>query len=277
LLQAVDLHFSYHAPLARAPGAGSEADVLCGVSNDVAAGSRIGILGPNGSGKTTLLKLLSGALAPTRGSVLIDGTPLGAVPRRRLAERLAVVPQDTHLAFDYTVLEIVLMGRYPRLGSFEIEGPVDVASALDALDATGTRALADRPFPTLSGGEKQRVIIASALAQLDGRPAPGRPAAASRVGAAAGLLVLDEPTAALDLRYQIEVSMLVRRLNETQGLTVLLSTHDLRFAARLCSDIVLLGRGRVLARGTPAEVLTPDLVGSLYEIGAETAAMMLGS
>src|SRR6185436_3479519 len=141
--------------------------VLDRVSLAVGAGARLGILGPNGSGKTTLLRVLSGAMPPTTGRVRLDGTELKSVPRQTLAQRLAVVPQETELAFDYSVLEMVLMGRYPHLGPFEVEGPDDLAAALAALDSTGTRAFADRPYRTLSGGEKQRVIIASALAQLE--------------------------------------------------------------------------------------------------------------
>src|SRR5262249_35099961 len=135
------------------------------------------VLGPNGSGKTTLLRLLSGALRPSAGSVTLDGGELARIPRVRLARRLAIVPQDTHLAFDFTVLEVVLMGRYPHLGTFEIEGEADFAIARQALAATGTLALEDRQFATLSGGEKQRVVIASALAQIS--------------GAAGALLILD--------------------------------------------------------------------------------------
>jgi iron complex transport system ATP-binding protein len=272
LLEAADLQFAYPGTTGRGrrQSAGGPRLVLDHVSLLVRSGARLAILGPNGSGKTTLLKLLSGALSPTAGVVQLDGQPVTHVPRRVLAQRLAIVPQETHLAFDYTVLEIVLMGRYPRLGAFEIEGPDDLASAYDALDATGTRALADRPFPTLSGGEKQRVIIASALAQLDARRE-------ARAGAPTvqPLMVLDEPTASLDLRYQLEISALLTRLNETRGMTVLLSTHDLRFAERLCTDIVLLGRGRVLAQGPPRQVLTPRLVSELYDISEEAAAPML--
>src|SRR5262249_11274622 len=136
------------------------------VSIEIPTGGLVGILGPNGSGKTTLLKLLAGVLAPHAGEVSLDGQNVTTMPARQRARRIGVVPQETHLACECSVLEIALMGRYPHLGRFEIEGPADLAAALEALDATGTRPLADRPFQTLSGGEKQRVIIASALAQL---------------------------------------------------------------------------------------------------------------
>jgi iron complex transport system ATP-binding protein len=244
------------------------------VSLRVQPGALTGILGPNGSGKTTLLKLLSGALRPTSGQVMLDGRTVAGIDRRELARRMAVVPQDTHLAFDYTALEIVLMGRYPWLGAFEVEGPNDIAAALDALEATGTRHLAARPFPNLSGGEKQRVVIASVLAQLDVRPRSGAGVAAS-LPPAASYLFLDEPTASLDLRYQLEIAGLVRRLHDDRSISIVLSTHDLRLCSSLCSWVVLLSRGGILAEGPPSAMLTPALIGELYEIGADVAAPLL--
>jgi iron complex transport system ATP-binding protein len=222
----------------------------------------VGILGPNGSGKSTLLRLLSGALAPLSGTVTFEGHDLRTMPRRALAQQVAVVPQETTLAFDYTVIEVVLMGRYPHLGTFEVEGPADVAIAMQALEATGTAAFADRQFSTLSGGEKQRVVIASALAQL---------------GDAGRLLVLDEPTASLDLKYQFEVAALVRRIHAERGIAILLSTHDLRFAAATCTRLVLLQSGRILADGPPAQVLTPALVGDLFDVPPQLVAPILAA
>jgi iron complex transport system ATP-binding protein len=212
------------------------------------------------------LRLLSGVLNPASGRVAIGGAPMAEVPRRTLAQRVALVPQETSLAFDYTAVEIVLMGRYPHLGAFEIEGPEDLASAMRALEATGTASFADRPFRTLSGGEKQRVVIASALAQLD---------AGVGQSIADKMLMLDEPTASLDLKYQFEVAALLRRLHDASGLTILLSTHDLRFASSMCTRIVLLSAGRILAQGTPREVLTPDLIGRLFDVPPALAAPIL--
>jgi iron complex transport system ATP-binding protein len=256
--------------------------VLDRVSLAVGAGARLGILGPNGSGKTTLLRVLSGALQPTTGHVRLDGTDLKSVRRQALAQRLAVVPQETELAFDYSVLEMVLMGRYPHLGPFEVEGPDDLAAALAALDSTGTRAFADRPYRTLSGGEKQRVIIASALAQLES-PSTRRPGLQARQGGGpegppydlSRLLLLDEPTASLDLKYQLEIAGVLRRLHDERGISILLSTHDLHFVRSVCTDVVLLSRGRVLARGPIDDVLTPQLVADLYDIDARDAAPLL--
>jgi len=139
--------------------------VLDRISMSVPSGAIVGLLGPNGSGKTTLLRLLAGTLSPTGGMVALDGLAIAAISRRDIARRIAVVPQETHSTFDFTALEIVMMGRYPHLGAFELEGAAYVAIAREALATTGTAPLEPRQFATLSGGEKQRVVIASALAQ----------------------------------------------------------------------------------------------------------------
>jgi len=232
--------------------------VLRGVSLDVPADGFVGILGPNGSGKTTLLRVLAGTVRPAPGRVTLDGIDLSHVSRKAMARRMAVVPQDTHLAFDFTALEVVLMGRYPHLSTFEIEGPRDIAIARAALDATGTLSLEDRTFATLSGGEKQRVVIAAALAQIS--------------AGSAGILLLDEPTAALDLAYQLEVATLLRDLQRRTPIAIVISTHDLNFAAGLCRTLVLLKEGRVLAAGPTAEVLTAENIRTLYGVEAEVQA-----
>ncbi len=221
------------------------------VSVKVPRGSLTGLLGPNGCGKTTLLKLFSGVVHPQHGSVMLDGRPLTSYSRRETARRIAVVPQETHPTFDYTALEMVLMGRHPHLGAFQLEGPDDLAVARDALLATGTGHLADRSYMTLSGGEKQRVVIAGALAQ------------------AVEVLLLDEPTASLDLGYQLEIASLLSSLNQERGATIVLATHDLNLAASLCDHLVLMRAGRVLAYGPPADVLTPATVHQLYNVEAD--------
>jgi iron complex transport system ATP-binding protein len=221
------------------------------VSVRIDRGSLTGLIGPNGCGKTTLLKLLAGVLVPDSGSVSLDGRALSSMSRRSVARRIAVVPQETHPAFEYTVLEMALMGRHPHLGPFQLEGPADLAIARDALTATGTAGLAERPYMSLSGGEKQRVIIASALTQ------------------APEVLLLDEPTASLDLGYQLEVGLLLQRLNRQHSATMVMSTHDLNLAASLCDSLVLMRSGRVLASGTTAEVLTTATVRQLYDVEAD--------
>jgi len=252
LLQADNISFVWQqAPAARRRDAPDAEAGIHGVSLRIGSRSLVGILGPNGSGKTTLLRVLAGILQPARGRVLLDDIDLRALPRARLARRIAVVPQETHLAFDYSVLEVALMGRYPHLGAFELEGPEDLAIARDALRATGTDHLERRAFSTLSGGEKQRVIIASALAQ------------------AADVMLLDEPTASLDIGYQIGIANLLARLHEDRGITIVIATHDLNFAAGLCDSLVLVRAGRVLESGPTSEVLTGDAIERLYGVEAE--------
>ncbi len=226
---------------------------LHGVSVRVPTGALFGILGPNGSGKTTFLRLLAGVLPPASGRVLLDGADLRGLSRRAMARRIAVVPQETHLAFDYSVLEIALTGRYPHLGTFGLEDSHDLHIARDALAATGTAHLEGRNFSTLSGGEKQRVVIASALAQE------------------AEILLLDEPTASLDLGYQIEIASLLRHLNERRGVTMVIATHDLNFAAAVCGELSLLRDGRVMASGATESVLTRERIAALYGVDAEVA------
>jgi iron complex transport system ATP-binding protein len=249
LLRAADVTFGY-----------GNVPVVCGVSLGVPPDGFVGIIGPNGSGKTTLLRLLAGTLRPRTGDVTLDGRPLAGQARAAVARRLAVVPQETHLAFEYTVLEVVLMGRYVHLGPFEIEGPHDIEIARQSLEATGTLTLQEREFSTLSGGEKQRVIIAAAIAQIADRDT-GRGA----------VLLLDEPTAALDLHYQLEVADLLARLHRSHALSVVISTHDLNFASSLCRTLVLLKDGRRLAAGPVDDVLTPALISELYDVEADVA------
>ena len=248
MLRADDIDFAYR------PGT----PILSGVSVDVRPGRITGLLGPNGSGKTTLLKILAGTLPPRRGQVILDGTDLRTLSRTLVARRMAVVPQETHLAFDYSVLEVVLMGRYPHLGTFEVEGPADFEVADQALAATGSSHLRHRPFATLSGGEKQRVIIASALAQIRGRKSDQQ-----------SILLLDEPTTALDVGYQLETAELLRSLQQRLSLAVVISTHDLNFAASICHSVVLIKEGRIRADGSTGDVLTPANVRDLYEVDAD--------
>ena len=257
LLHADRLSFAYE-----------RTEVLHGVSFRVGPGGLTGVLGPNGSGKTTLLRLLGGLLRPSAGRVRLGDGDVGARPRNVLARQMAMVPQETQLAFEYSVLEIALMGRYPHLGPLELEGPNDLRLAREALAATGTLELERRPFSTLSGGEKQRVIIASALTQL-------WPSAGDDVDKAPPterVLLLDEPTASLDLGYQLEIAAILRALNAERGTTMVVSTHDLNFAASVCADLVLLREGRVVAAGPTETVLTAANVRALYDVEVDVHA-----
>jgi iron complex transport system ATP-binding protein len=241
MLVATNVSFAYRR----------SAKVLDDVSVTVPRGSIVGLIGPNGSGKTTLVRLLNGTLTPSHGSVSLDGVPLSTLSRRDLARRIAVVPQETHVTFDFSALEIVLMGRYAHLGAFALEGPDDMAIARRALAATGTDSLVSRQFATLSGGEKQRVVIAGALAQ------------------SSDVLLLDEPTTALDVGFQFEIASLLSRLNRDHGTTMVVSTHDLNLAAMLCTELVLLKAGRVVAHGATSTVLTSENIRRLYGVEAD--------
>jgi len=245
LLRAENVSYGYRT------GHGDSRFELRDVSIDIPKGALTALLGPNGGGKTTLVSLLAGVLRPQHGRELLDGVDVGGLTRREIARRVAVVPQETHPAFEYTVMEMVLMGRHPHLGPFAIEGPADIELAARALEATGMAALAERSYMTLSGGEKQRVIIASALAQSP------------------DLLLLDEPTASLDLGYQLEIASLLGRLNHEGGVTMVLATHDLNLAAALCTYVVMIRAGSVVGQGPIADVLTAAGVRELYGVEAD--------
>ena len=232
-------------------GRGAAVPAVSEVSLAVERGSFTGLLGPNGCGKTTLLKMMAGVLRPASGTVTLAGRALADMPRRVAARHVAVVPQDTHPAFDYTALEIVLMGRHPHLRATQLEGPGDLAIAHESLESTGTLHLGERPFTSLSGGERQRVVIASALAQQP------------------DVLLLDEPTASLDLGYQLEVAALLRRLSREHDVTMVMATHDLNLAASMCDALALLRQGRLLRHGPTADVLTGAAVRQLYDVEAD--------
>lgn len=213
----------------------------------VAPGEILGVVGPNASGKTTLIRLLSRLLVPDRGAIMLDGEPMATLSRAAVGTRVGVVPQDVPAGFPFTVEELVLMGRFPHAPGRFFESPEDRAIALEAMDAVGVRALRDAPCDRLSAGERQRVMLARALAQ---RPR---------------LLVLDEPTSHLDLRYQAECVGLLRDLNRgREALTVVLVSHDLDLAAHLCHRLLLLSAGRMAALGAPETVLEEPLLEAVY-------------
>jgi iron complex transport system ATP-binding protein len=219
--------------------------VLDGVHFTVQRGEIVGLVGPNGAGKTSLLRAMSGVIVPAAGEVRIEGQDIRKIPRASLARRIAVVPQDAGAGFAFTVLEIVLMGRHPHCDGRYFDDHRDIARARRALAQTGALHLARRTADRLSGGERQRVLIARALAQEP------------------GILLLDEPTAHLDLRHQVELAALVRRLSES-GTTTVLVSHDLNLASEVCDRILLLAKGRVAACGIPQEVLQPGRIELAY-------------
>ncbi len=220
--------------------------VLRRVSLEIPAGEMAGIVGPNGCGKTTLVRVASRSLRPLSGSVLLDGEDVWRMPARRFARRVAVVPQDTLIPFDLSSLEVVLLGRHPHVGRLHMETAEDEQAAVEALELVGAGHLARRPVRQLSGGERQRVAIARALAQEP------------------RLLLLDEPTAHLDLAHQTELMSLVRRLCEEKGIAVAAVLHDLNLAAAWCRRLVVLADGRVEADGPPSAVLSESLVAHVW-------------
>ena len=214
--------------------------VLDDISFKADKGECLGIIGPNGSGKSTLLKTLSKVLKPSCGKVVLLGKELERYSAKELARNMAVVPQDTNVDFDFTCLEVVLMGRNPHMKRFELEGRKDMDIAREAMTLTNTWHLRERPLAEVSGGERQRVIIARALAQEP------------------SVLLLDEPVSHLDINHQIEVLDLAVRLKNERGLVVVIILHDLNLAARYCDRLLLLYDSKILVSGTPDEVLTRE-------------------
>lgn len=216
------------------------------VSLSAGTGEVVGVVGPNGSGKSTTLRCVYRALRPSGGAVLLDGRDLLSLPPRESARRLAALTQDSHVEFDFTVTEVVAMGRLPHKGAFDRDTGRDRDLVADSLRRVDAGHLAERSFLTLSGGERQRVLVARALVQEP------------------DVLVLDEPTNHLDIRHQLDVLALVRGT----GLTVLMVLHDLNLAAAYCDRIHVLDGGRVVAGGKPVDVLTPDLVEAVFGVRA---------
>lgn len=224
--------------------------VLSGANLDVAPGEIIGLLGRNGAGKSTLLRIACGLLAADLGTVQLDGRPLTQFSRRARARAVALVPQETHFPFPFSVAEVVLMGRTPHLGWLGFEGRRDFAVAHTAMAQLGIDALATRSVLSLSGGERQLAVVARALAQQP------------------RLLLLDEPTAFLDLRHRLQVLGRVREL-VAAGASALVVSHDLAVAARTCDRIALLADGGILAVGPASAVLTPALLRASFGIEAD--------
>ncbi|WP_449289546.1 heme ABC transporter ATP-binding protein [Natronococcus occultus] len=226
-----------------------ETDVLADVSLAVEPGEFVGLVGPNGAGKTTLLRAMSGALEPDRGLVDVDGAPLHERSSKAASRLVAVVPQNTHLSFSFDVRTVVEMGRYPHRSRFSPPDEDDRTAVDRALERTRTARFADRPIDEISGGERQRVVLARAIAQQT--PA----------------LLLDEPTASLDVNHQIETLELVRELVE-EGRTAVAAIHDLDLAARYCDRLVVLSDGTVLESGPPETVLDRDVLAAAFDANA---------
>ncbi|HEX9133294.1 MAG TPA: ABC transporter ATP-binding protein [Ktedonobacteraceae bacterium] len=228
--------------------------LLYDVHAQVRKGEMVGLLGPNGSGKTTLLRLVSGVLRPQQGTVALEGRDLPDWGRRGIARNIAVVPQELHVPFAFTVEQMVSLGRTPFVNLLGSRSNQDANIVLDAMHAADISPLAGRIFNELSGGERQRVMVAMALAQQP------------------QLLLLDEPTAHLDIKYQIDVLELVQRLNRERGVTVIAAMHDLNLAARYFPRLLLFQRG-IVADAGPAEVLEPHLLKRVYGIDVQVGIL----
>ena len=224
--------------------------VLDEISFEAGEGEFIGLIGPNGSGKTTLLKIVDGILRPKVGSVYLDCKRISELDPKELARELATVPQTADLSFDLKVFDVVMMGRYPYLGRLSVEREVDEEKVRFWMRLTNTLHLAERSIKEISGGERQRVLIARALAQEP------------------RILLLDEPTSNLDVCYQIEVMSLLRMLVEKLGLTIICAIHDLNLAARYSDKIILINGGKIKSMGKPADVLTEENLREVFKIEA---------
>lgn len=237
LLEARDVEFAYsNGPL-----------VIRGVSMGVPAGKLYALIGSNGCGKSTLVRLFAGLLAPAKGEILLDGIPLGRIPRREAARQLAYVPQANNLAFPFTALEVVLTGRSPYSSRFRFEDQGDREQAMEALETVNAGHLASRRVTELSGGERQMVSVARALAQ---KPR---------------CLLLDEPSASLDLKHRAALVRTLGAMRDSQGLTALVVTHDLHLIDPVFDYVFALRQGQLSAQGPPAEVLTDSVLAAIYD------------
>lgn len=237
-ISAKDIHLSYGAR-----------EILKGVDIHSENGEFVGLIGPNGSGKSTLLKCIYRILKPNAGQVFLDEEELKAMSIKKSARKMGVVAQHNYYNFEFTVREVVMMGRAPHKKALERDNAKDYEIVEEALKTVGMEGFAQRSFSTLSGGEQQRVILARALAQQT------------------PCLILDEPTNHLDITHQIQLMRIVKNLSAT----VISAIHDLNIAAMFCDRIYALKEGRIIAQGTPREVLTEDFIRQVYQVDAEIA------
>jgi len=220
--------------------------VIKNVSLEVRRGDFLGIIGPNGSGKSTLLRLMTKVMLPRNGEITFEGERLNRIPLKEFCRKVAFVTQDTPMDFSFSAWEIVLMGRIPHLKRLQFETQKDFSACRRALSLTDALHLRDRQIDALSAGERQRVMIAKALAQEP------------------RLLLLDEPTAHLDIGHQIQILDLLKRLNQKHNLAVVVVLHDLNLAGEYCKRIILLNEGEIFKEGAPGEVLTYQNIEQVY-------------
>tara|TARA_B100000315_G_C14563833_1_gene581906 strand:- start:1079 stop:1870 length:792 start_codon:yes stop_codon:yes gene_type:complete len=237
ILQIRDTSFSY-----------DRETVLHSVSMDIQPGEFVGVIGPNGSGKSTLLKLLGGVLTTGPGKLFFREKDYKDYHRKQMARSITWIPQDHSMAFPFKVSEIVLMGRHPYLSAFTFEGDEDIEIARNAMERTQILQFAQRGFNEISGGEKQRVVIAGAITQEP------------------EVMILDEPTSALDIKYQIQILNILQQLNKDEQVTVVLAMHDLHLASKFCDRLVLLDQGKIFQDGRPEDVLKKENIEEVYGV-----------
>jgi iron complex transport system ATP-binding protein len=235
MIEAKSIYFRYHQEW-----------VIKDVSFRLEKGASIGLIGPNGSGKTTLLKILYRLLSPQKGEVSYDLLPLKRMKQRDIAKRIAVVAQENYPLFPFRVIEIVLMGRSPYLGQVIFESKKDLEIAKRVMEWTKVLSLSERSVDELSGGEKKRVFIARALCQEP------------------QVILLDEPTANLDIHHQVDFLDLILTLNRERGLTIVMASHDINIASEFCDRLILLREGRIFKMGSPNEVITEENIEQVY-------------
>ena len=235
MLQLTDVHFRF------------DREVLSGITLEVRAGEVVALLGPNGAGKSTLLGVACGMLSPSQGRALLNGRSVSSFARREIAREVALVSQGGEVRFPLTSLEYVLAGRYARVSALGFDSETDFAVAYESLRVTDAEQFASRRFNELSSGERQRVVLSRALAQQP------------------KLLLLDEPTANVDIAHQVSILELVRRLARSRGLGTLLVTHEINLAADFADRVALIKDGSLLACGTPSEVMTAPLLSECFD------------
>ena len=206
------------------------------------------LIGPNGAGKSTLLKCINGLLRCRKGTIHLNGKQINRMHRKEIAQYMAYVPQNTSFVFPFTVIDMVLQGRYPYSNGHRKNQ--DIEKAVKALQYTGAEDLAMRSYDSISGGQQQKVIIARAIAQE------------------AGILLLDEPTSSLDIMHQLEVMELLRHMVKKDNLSAIISMHDLNLTSRYADKVIMLEKGKIVAAGDPVSVLTPDNIASVYNVEA---------
>jgi iron complex transport system ATP-binding protein len=245
MLEIIDIHFSH---------SGGDAEILKGISFRIESGNVTVLLGPNGSGKTTLFQCIAGLWRHNSGRILLNGADIGSLPPEKRAKTLAVVPQEHDPPFPYSVLDVVLMGRASHVSLFSTPSKEDYRKTKEAMEMIGIDHLAERPYTKISGGERQLVLVARALAQE------------------APLLLLDEPTSHLDFRNQIMILKKIRDIVKHKGLTALVTLHDPNHAALFSDHIVMLNAGKALADGPPNEIISQESLKALYGVDVDIIA-----